>query len=34
MKTAIIAEDLKASLEREQSFFSRTGIRTIGAVSE
>lgn len=33
MKTVIIAEDLKISLEREQSFFSRTGIRTIGAVS-
>ena len=33
MKKVILAEDLKTSLEKEQSFFSRTGIRTIGATS-
>jgi len=33
MKKVIIAEDLKTSLERDRSFFSRSGIRTIGAAS-
>jgi len=33
MKKVILAEDLKTSLEKEQSFFSRTGIRIIGAAS-
>ncbi len=33
MKKVIIAEDLKTVLERDRSFFNRTGIITIGAAS-
>lgn len=33
MKKVIIAEDLKASLERDRSFFNRSGIITIAAAS-
>ena len=33
MKKVIIAEDLKATLERDRSFFNRSGIITIGAAS-
>ena len=33
MKKVIIAEDLKAILEKDRSFFNRSGIRTIGAAS-
>jgi two-component system sensor histidine kinase RpfC len=33
MKKVIIAEDLKASLEKDRSFFDRSGIRTMGAAS-
>ena len=33
MKKVILAKDIKASLERDQSFFNRTGLRTISAVS-
>ena len=33
MKKVIIAEDLKAILERDRSFFNRSGVRTSGAAS-
>jgi CheY-like chemotaxis protein len=33
MKKVIIAEDIKAILERDQSFFNRSDIRAIGAAS-
>jgi two-component system, chemotaxis family, chemotaxis protein CheY len=33
MKKVIMAEDLKASLERDRSFFDRAGIRSIGAAT-
>jgi CheY-like chemotaxis protein len=33
MKKVIITENLKASIERDRSFFNRSGLRTIGATS-